>query len=294
MRFHHALFIAVFILIQSAHAYELIMVQAVSDSKRTFITRNGKRQGILPGLTGTFTANDVSILAKAINVTGEYTQWEVSNPGLSIPFEKGTIVTYYRTTEQLWALAPERIRQKYIKSQMPPERTSLVFKTSITRGLNESVSEAPANEANRGGVTFETYYEKDIAYGFAFDVGFRYEREIINYESASFTTTRAMFLADALYYFSTFKEYIPGKFFLGLGLGYGVSNTQTTALSQSGVVALVPAFKAGVTYPFNETWELILDGAFETLQTREEQEDGHEQTTTQTNFKTGIGLRRYF
>jgi hypothetical protein len=37
-----------------------------------------------------------------------------------------------------------------------------------------------------------------------------------------------------------------------------------------------------------------MDSAFESLQTKETQEEGIEQTTTQTNFKVGIGLRRYF
>jgi hypothetical protein len=294
MRLHHALFIICLAFIQTAQAFELIMVQAVSDSKKTFITRNGKRQGVVTGLTATFTAEDVSILAKAINVTGNFTQWEVTNPEMILPFEKGTIVTYYRTTEQLWALAPEKIRQKYIRSQMPKTRSSLVFKSAITRGLSESVSEAPATQVSRGGIMGEIYYERDIAYGFAFDVGLRYEREVVNYEGASFTTNRGLLVGDLLYYFDTLREYIPGKLFLGLGAGYGMSNTQTTAFSQSGVAALVPTVKAGLTYPFNETWEFLIDGAFESLQTIEEQEDGREQSTTQTNFKTGIGLRRYF
>lgn len=294
MRLHHAFFIIFLALIQTAQAFELIMVQAVSDSKKTFITRNGKRQGVMVGLTATFTAEDVSILAKAINVTGNFTQWEVTNPDMILPFEKGTIVTYYRTTEQLWALAPEKLRQKYIRSQMPKTRSSLVFKSALTRGLSESVSEAPATQVNRGGIMGEIYYEKDIAYGFAFDLGLRYEREVVNYEGASFTTNRGLLVGDILYYFNTLREYIPGKLFLGLGAGYGMSNTQTTAFSQSGVVALVPTVKAGLTYPFNETWEFLIDGAFESLQTVEEQEDGREQSTTQTNFKTGIGLRRYF
>jgi hypothetical protein len=52
--------------------------------------------------------------------------------------------------------------------------------------------------------------------------------------------------------------------------------------------------KAGVSLPFNETWEFVMDGAFESLNTSEEQEGGTVQTTTQTNFKVGFGLRRFF
>ena len=278
----------------SAHAFELIMVQAVSDSKKTFITRNGKRQGVMRGMTGTFTAEDISVLAKAINVTGQFTQWELINQEAILPFEKGTIVTYYAATEYLWALTPESERKKYIKSEVPHPKSSLVFKGAITRGLSESVSDTPATISNRGGFLGEIYYERDIFGPIAFDVGIRHEREVINYPGASLITVRSLAIADIIYYFDFMREYLRAKFFIAAGMGYGLSNTSTVGLSQSGPVGLLPAVKLGVALPFNDTWEFISDGAFESLQTSEEQESGRKQTTTQTNFKFGFGLRRYF
>src|SRR5690606_26518445 len=207
MRLYHTLILLLFLLAPLAQAYELIMIQAVSDSKRTFITRNGKRQGVIRGATATFTAENVSVLAKAINVTGQYTQWELMNPELRIPFEKGAVVTYYSATEYLWALSPENVRQKYIKSLMPDPRRSVVFKGAITRGLSESVSDAVASPASRGGVMGEVYYEHDIKYGLAWDIGLRYEHEVVNYDSGSFTTSRAMVVGDLLYYFNTLRDY---------------------------------------------------------------------------------------
>lgn len=291
---HTFLFLLLFVS-ASAHAFELIMIQAVSDTKRTFITRNGKRQGVQVGMTGTFTAEDFSILARAMNVTGNFTQWQIINQGTVVPFEKGTIVTYYPATEYIWALAPETERQKYIKTEVPQSRRSWVFKGALTRGLSESVSDAPANTSRRGGFLGEVYYERDFYGPLAFDIGLRYEREVINYEGASLTTKRSMAIADIIYYMNFFREYISGgRFYLAGGLGYGLSNTTTTGLEQSGPVSLLPAVKMGVSLPFNETWEFLFDGAFESLSTREEQEEGKVQTTTQTNFKVGFGLRRFF
>lgn len=294
MRLHHALFLCLFFMSTMAHAYELIMVQAVSDTKKTFITRNGKRQGITRGVTGTFTAENISVLAKAINVTGTHTQWQIINSEAIFPFEKGAIITYYPATEYLWALTPESERKKYIKSQIPTLKTSWVFKGALTRGLSESVSDVPATATKRGGYLGEVYFEKDIYYGLAFDVGARYEREVINYAEASYRTRRMLVIADLLYYFDTFREYIKGRFFIGAGMGYGVSNTVAVGLSQSGQVGILPLMKAGISLPFDDTWEFLMDGAFESLQTKETQESGNEQTTTQTNFKVGIGLRRFF
>lgn len=295
MHLRHTIFIILFFMSASVHAFELIMIQAVGDTKHTFITRNGKRQGLQIGMTATFTAEDVSVLAKVKNVSGSFTQWELMNPSAVLPFEKGSIVTYYPATEYIWALAPEGERQKYIKSEIPQIRRSWVFKGALTRGLSESVSDAPANTPKRGGYMAEVYFEKDIYYGLAFDLGLRYEREVVNYSGASLLTLRNIAIADLLYYFNGLRDYIAGgRFFIGAGLGYGLSNTSTVGLSQSGPVSLLPTVKMGVTLPFNETWEFVTDGAFESLSTKETQEGGSVQTTTQTNFKVGFGLRRFF
>lgn len=295
MYLRHTFFVLLFLMSVSAHAFELIMVQAVSDTKRTFITRNGKRQGIQIGMTGTFTAEDVSVLAKAINVSGNFTQWQLVNSDAILPFEKGAIVTYYPATEYIWALAPESERKKYIKTQVPVLRRSFLLKGALTRGLSESVSDAPANSSRRGGYMAELYYEKEVWGGLAFDIGFRYENEVINYSGASLTTKRNLAIVDLIYYFDTFRDYFAGgRFFLSLGAGYGLSNTSTEGLEQSGPVSLLPVVKAGLSLPFNEDWEFVLDNAFESLSTREEQETGRIQTTTQTNYKVGFGLRRFF
>lgn len=278
----------------SAHAFELVMIQAVSDSKKTFITRNGKREGIQQGMTGTFTAEDVSVLARAISVSGNFTQWQLINPDAIFPFEKGKIITYYAATEYLWALAPESERRKYIKSEIPVLKSSLIFKGSVSRGISETVSDAPANTPTRGSFMGEVYYEKDLIPNLSFDVGIRYEQEVINYTGASFLTRRNIAIVDLNYYFDFLKQYIAGsRLFLGAGFGYGLSQTSTTGLKQSGPISLLPTAKIGVALPLNPTWEFIFDGGFEAMTSREEQESGKIQTTTQTNFKLGFGLRKF-
>lgn len=298
MRLHRTLFLFTLWLLwlaSAAHAYELVMIQGISDTKKTFVTRNGKRQGVIIGMTGTFTAENISILAKAVSVSGTHTQWEIINSEAIVPFEKGAIVTYYPATEYIWALSPEAERKKYIKTLIPTARRSWVFKGALTRGLSESVSEAPATVTNRGGYLSEVYFEQGFYENLAFDLGLRYEREVVNYEGASFVTKRALLVGDILYYFDAFREIMRGgRVYIGGGLGYGISNTQAVGISQSGQVGMLPTVKLGLSLPFNDTWEFLLDNAFESLQTSEEQEGGRKQTTTQTNYKIGFGLRRFF
>lgn len=279
----------------AAQGFELIVIQAVSDTKRTFVTRNGKRQGLMVGMTGTFTAEDISILARAVSVTGQFAQWEVINPEARLPFEKGSMVTYYPATEYIWALAPEAERRKYIKSMISLPRRSFVYKGALTRGISESVSNVPASPTTRGGFMGEVYFEKDLMYHLAFDIGLRYEREVVNYPQASFLTIRSLLMADMIYYFEHFRDLLSnGRMFIGAGVGYGLSNTQTIGLSQTGPVGILPAIKLGFSLPFDEDWQFVMDGAFESLQTREQQQSGNIQTTTQTNFKVGFGLRQFF
>ena len=91
-----------------AFAYELMTIQSVSSTKKSFITRNGKRQGLIRGMTATFTAEDVSILAKLVNLSGNFSQWQIVNSEAIVPFENGSIVTYYAATEYLWCPTGER------------------------------------------------------------------------------------------------------------------------------------------------------------------------------------------
>lgn len=295
MHLRHTFFCLVFILSFSAHAFELIMIQAVSESKKTFITRNGKRQGIMPGMTGTFTAEDVSLLARAINVSGQFTQWQLVNDEAIFPYEKGALVTYYPATEYIWALTPESERKKYIKTEIPRIKRSFIFKGALSRGLSESVSDVTATTTRRGGYMGEVYFERDIYNGLAFDLGLRYEREVIDYSGATLLTIRNLAIIDLIYYFDFLRDYIAGgRLYIAGGMGYGLSNTSTVTLSQSGPVSLLPTFKMGASLPFNDTWEFLIDGAFESLNTSEEQEGGRTQVTNQTNFKVGFGLRKFF
>lgn len=293
MHFRHTMGLILLFFAVTANAYELLTIQAVSDSKKSFITRSGKRQGIMVGMTATFTAEDVAVLAKATKVTGEFTVWELTNQEAVLPFEKGTLVTYNAATEYLWALTPESERKKFIKSERPEPRQSWVFKGAFTRGLSESVSDAPAAKSQRGGYLGEIYYERDIIPGLAFDVGARYEREVVNYPNASLLTTRNLVITDIIYYIDVPKDIMNGRIYMGAGMGYGLSHTTAVGLAQSGSVSLLPAVKLGVSLPFDHQWEFLSDAAFESLQTSEKQQDGTKQTTTQTNFKFAFGIRHY-
>lgn len=278
----------------SSHAYELMVVQAVSATKKSFVTRNGKRQGVQKDMTATFVSDDIAVIAKALTVTSQFTQWELANTEGAVSFEVGDIITYHPAQEYLWSLNPAEARRKYVEELRPQVRHSVLFKTATTRGLSESTSNAAPASTSRGGVAIDILYERLWSRNFAWDAGVRYEREVVNLTSGSLITQRMMAVADLLFYFDPWDFFYGARFFISGGAGYGQSSTEADGIVQSGNAFLLPSAKIGMALPFNREWDFVAEGAFESLKTSEKLEDNSRQETTQSNLRIAVGLRKYF
>lgn len=278
----------------SAQAYELTIIQGISRSGQTFITRNGKKDGILNGKKSTFTADNVSIIAKAIQVTREFTQWEIENNFTDVPFRKGQVVTYYDTEEYLWALTPEKIKSKYVKSQLYSPRKSISANSAFYKGVTESVSGIQDRSVNRGGIQFEGYFEKEFNRNMAAAAGLRYTYETINVAEATLSASRFLGILEGRYYFNPITSFYNSRVSFGVGVGYGQSSTDTDGLVSSGSALLLPITKLALHLPVSRLIDFSIETAFESLETEEKLQDGSTQVTNVSNFKFGIGIKRYF
>lgn len=274
-------------------AYELTIVQTVSKTGKTFITRTGKKDGIIVGKKATFTSNNVSVIAQAIEVTRYFTQWKIENESAKIPFEKGEIVTFYDAGEYLWALSPEEVKSKYIKSEVFAPRLSLAGHVSLFRGLSASVSEAVSESEQRGGLVFEGLLQRELNKNFAVAGGFRYTSEVISLPEASLTTNRFLAIGQLQYYFDKMRQFYNARIGLGLGLGLGQSQTSAEGQTSSGTASILPMTNVSLNFPFNKDTEFVLETAFESVRVEEEFEDGSLQTTNTDNLRYGLALRRY-
>lgn len=288
------LFVIFFALSLPAAAYELLVVQTISATKRTFVTRNGKRQGVVEGLTASFVADDVALHARARTVTSQFTQWEIVSENAEVPFKPGQVVTYHPAEEYLWALNPEAARREMVQKVLHKPTGAILVKVASTRGLGESTSEAAPQSSSRGGIAFDFLFERKFHPHFAWDAGLRYEREVVNLAGASLTTQRALLLGDLLFYTDPFEAFHEARVFVAGGLGFGQSSSSVSGVTQSGSALLLPSAKLGTLLPFNRDWDFVAEVAFETLKTDEKQEAGGRQTTTQSNLRVGLGLRRQF
>ncbi len=287
-------FYLLFLFLSSAYSYELIKIQSVSRSGQTFVTRHGKKDGVILGKRGTFTSDNVSVVARAITVSRDFTQWEVQNQIIDTPFEKGDFITYYDAKEYLWTLTPENLKRKYIKKYIHENKNYIGLHSSLSRGLSQSVTGSEATDSERGSILFELFYERDFSRYISGAIGFRYEREVINVPEASLITTRAMGLADLRFYFPKLQSFFDSKAFLGIGVGYGDSGTSTSVQIISGKVSLLPALKGGLVIPMRKRFDFVVEVGLDSLQSLELDAQGKKIESTSSNFKYGGGIKYSF
>lgn len=287
------LFIILLLNINSALAYKLAIIQGVSKEKQTFVTRNEQDHIFLQGQTVTFTSNNVSVLAKAMKVTREFTQWEILNDFTDVPFRRGEIVTMYQAREYLWALSPETVKRKYVKAKLFKTKKSFETKFAYNKGISESVSLAAPENPDRSGYQFESMFRRQMNFNWAAAFGLRYTQEIINLPAVSLTNTRFTALAEARYYFGKMEDFFDAQIGLALGVGFGQSRTQTTSQTSFGDVLILPTTKISLDFPISNEYEFGIVGAFESLRIEESFTDNNEQTTNLNNTHVGVVFRKH-
>ncbi len=289
------LFLLALTLSSTVFSYELIKVQAVSSSQTTFVTRQGKKDGIIVGQKATFTSENMSFIAKAKNVSREYTQWESDSKNLRIPFQVGETLTYNQSEDHIWTLTPYETRKKYLKRYNYQEKRALLLRTSIAKALSSSVSGASADsEKSRGGFFFEGLYEFSLNERFLMAAGLRYEKETSNFDTTEFETYRSMLVAEITYIFKPLLKMDETRPFVSLGIGYGYSQTSATGYSGTGTAMLLPAVKIGMSTPLSDQFEFVTDLGMESLATLESADGTDDVRTTQLNGKVTFGIRKYY
>ncbi len=274
-------------------SFELTYIKGVSKTHRTFVTRNGKSDGIFVGKKMTFTTDDISLIAIAKTVSREFTQWEIENRLTEAPFENGDLVTLYETDEYLWALNPHELHQAAQKKYAHLNRNSYSFNSAFTKGISDSVSEVVPQSNVRGSWMLDGNLEHEFNLSFSLLIGLRYESETTNIPEASILSQRLIFTLEPRYYFEEMEKLYQGRIFLALVAGYGESLTETTGLDTSGNATLLPSPKIGLQLPLKEQSFLTFDVAIENFSIVEFNEAREKQTTDMSNARFGIGYKKY-
>tara|TARA_R110000868_G_scaffold61524_4_gene186993 strand:+ start:9248 stop:10156 length:909 start_codon:yes stop_codon:yes gene_type:complete len=295
------LFLAIFISEASWAKEELLIIQSVSNTKRTFVIRKGKAEGVLVHQESLFTNEKFSLSARAIEVTRDYSLWQISDTRATVPFQKGETVNYTNTIENLYTEIPllrydpkelaKEARERNRISQLRPEKWLLRGNLSFT--LSESITETQASlESSRSGISFEAQrlwsFHPKMTAGF----GIRYDQEntSLTEPNIDIPTTRILGIADFIYHFDQIGE-SRNHLYLGLGIGIGTSVTQVDEATSSGLATLLPSARLGYAMALSNGMSMVVETIAESISSSETFEDGQQQNTNLVNAKIAVGIK---
>lgn len=279
-------------LFSTANAVEMVIVKTVSTSAKTFVINKGKPDGVIPGTKAIFTTNNYSLVAKAVQISQNYSLWKVQNNTATVPWIRDQIIMMNKSTETIWALKPDGMLIRFDEEYKVRTQRSLILRTSFVRGMSQSISDAPADDVSRTGYQFDAIYEFQFNDMFSFGAGIRLEQESTAVIGAQFETGRYMLAADLTYYFPKIEMLDNLQVYFGTTFAWGYSNTNLDLYSQSGTASVFPSVRIGANFPLSDWWEVMPEVGFESLRSDETAQDGFTQTLNQTSLKGTIGLRR--
>ncbi|MBK25309.1 MAG: hypothetical protein CME70_15045 [Halobacteriovorax sp.] len=276
-----------------AKAYDqLVVVQTVSTSKKTFVIRKGFVDGIAIGQESLFTIRNAGVVATATEVNRTMSIWEVNDKRGGVAFEKGEFVTFTNSIENLILELPklEKISEKGLRFKT---KNYWIARGNLSYALSDSVSSLEAEaQSTRSGYQVEGLFVVNFDPRWELGVGIRYDSEVqkISEPVLDVPTTRLAAIGELNYLFNQ-DETDRSYFYVGAGLGYGISSTTVDESVSTGSVFILPVLKLGFSkFIGNSKW-VLLEAAMESIGAQESFADGVEQNTTIVNSKMSIGFK---
>ncbi|WP_290730358.1 hypothetical protein [Halobacteriovorax sp. JY17] len=294
--------IVIFLFFSSSWALaneNLVIVQSVSNTKKTFVIRKGRDYGISKGQISLFSTVDISFTARATEVTRYYSLWSLIDKEATVPFKINEIVTYTSSLERIWSeVALSKLREvekkqedSYLRNIV---RGYVNLRASWGISLSQSTSEVQAESLeSRTSIHLEATYSKRINRHLEFGGGVRFDSDTakgVNPER-SIPSTRNFLIGDVTYHFNQIRN-TRSHIYAGLGAGIGKSSTEVGDSTKSGSATLLPYFRLGYeTAPDKASYAFIAELQIENIVANEEFTTGDEQSTGIVNSKFSVGIR---
>ena len=257
---------------QTLWANEVVLVvQAVSTDKTSFVVRRGAVEGIVPGQESLFTTKNVSLAATVVEITREHSLWKLSDPRGSVPFEKGDTLIFTNAIESLpleisfrRSVLEEKKREEREEMERQPDPFGRTFlRSSFSYGFSETtgeISEA-SGDSTRTGLQLEGLYMLKLSSRFDLAFGLRFDRDTLIQENPALEipTSRFFVVTESFFNFEGLNTY------LGFGLAAGKSETEVGSLSVEGRALSFPTIRVGHRKSMGEKLALHTEAAFEYL-----------------------------
>ena len=282
----------------------VVIIQAVSKDKKTFIVRKGAIDGVVKGRQSLFSNDQFTLVAYPVETTRDHSLWSIADQRAVVPFEKGDIVTYTNTISNLFLEIPSlrydaeykrQVREAWMKAQGLLGK--IILRASASLALQEVVTDiSPDREIRRVGMHYEGLYVFDFHDAANFAFGLRYDQEISYHESPAFksTTNRFFALGEFIFHVDLLSQYLtdrPRTIYMGLGGGLGTSRHQISPVQVEGYALLFPTVRLGYQKVVNEDFTFLLEGVLEHIRTVENFSNMRQQESGVLNAKLSFGLK---
>lgn len=273
----------------------LVLIKAVDSNRQTFIVNQGANERIGRLQESLFTTGDISVRARAIEVSRFSSLWKVTGTNVILPFEPEQSVIFSPHLNDVWSDVVRVTAYEKDERERERRRWSLedyfILRASVSRGVSESITDTTAQSIQRGGYQFEALYNFSLIGPVDFGLGFRadYERAIQNEPALEIPTNRFFIMSEISYSFAPFDN---GDFFyVSAAAGIGLSRTDVSGDINQGSTLLFPAARVGFAKMIGRNKALLFEFIAESLSSEELTEGQIDQRTTLINLKGAIGLR---
>ena len=248
-------------------SYRVVIVQAVSSSRTSFVIRRGAIDGIGKWQESLFSNDKTSFYARAIEVNRHYSLWQIRDTRGKVPFAKGDFIEFNpmsivaKNEEPPLELFKEDISPSGV---LLPERGHPIgLRSYYTWAFSEAVSSVDAGrQEGRHGLQLEAVYFRRFKYIMDWGVGLRFDREVVRllHPTVETVTYRYLVSSEFNYHFKRRGSGGNGHFFVGLGVALGHSRTRVQGPVQSGFSLDFAIIRFGHYYQLEDcalTFEII-------------------------------------
>jgi hypothetical protein len=278
----------------------LVIIDAVSSSRKTFVIQRGAQDRITIGTESLFSNNNISILAKVIEVTRQHSLWRIKESNAIFPFKKDESVVFNKNRTNIWNEIPD-LKARVTKAKKKEEDYTKLYGSAQTYQLRgnlsntfyESTTDTDSQRApERTGIHIEGLYKWRLWEKFEIGIGLRYDKEnaIITEPDLTIPTTRIIGLAELTYHFSNFKGQ-GNNFYMAAALGVGRSQTEVNEAVSTGLATVLPSIRLGYIFRRPEGFDFTFATVVEAISAKESFIDTKEQTTNLVNAKIAFGVR---
>lgn len=278
----------------SLKAEELVIVQAISNTKKSFIIRRGFSEGVRPDQEGMFSNSKFSFIARAIEVNRNFSLWRMLETETTIPFEKDQFVYYNSRPESIEVEIVKIENRKEKRRELFFEPASFwSFRIAYTTAVQSTISSADSDlETFRQGSQYEVTFHRNFRPNWEWGVGFRVDQEIETIEDVSLEVPTNRFFAMGEITYNFDEDFgLEGNFYGTVGAGFGNSSSTVADEIASGPAYVIPNIRVGYQFRNFTKKGFLIEGMLESISAIESFPDGTEQEIIINNIKGSIGFK---